>query len=76
LKQALRQALIATAASLDPVPPEEEVVIVIFLSHYSWEDVSGLPVQVTFQAKTKKLLDAQRAGGAGLDQAILISENY
>jgi hypothetical protein len=76
LKQALRQALLATAASLDPVPPEEEVVIVIFLSHYSWEDVSGLPVQVTLQAKKKKLLDAQRAGGAGLDQAILISENY
>jgi hypothetical protein len=76
LKQAMRQALVATAASLDPIPPEEDVVIVIFLSHYSWEDVSGLPVQVTFQAKKKRLLDAQRAGGAGLDQAISISENY
>jgi len=74
LKQAVRQALVAAAASLDPVPPDEQIVIVIFLSHYGWEDVTGLPVQVTVQAAKKKLLEAQRTGGANLEAAIQVTE--
>jgi len=74
LKQMLRQALLATAASLDPVPPDEQIVIVIFLSHYGWEDMTGMPVQLTMQAPKRKLLEAQRASGANLDSAIQVTE--
>jgi hypothetical protein len=75
LEKALRQALAASAASLDPVPAQEQIVIVAFLSHYPWEDPAGLPVQLTVQAQKKKLLDAQRSGGAVLDAAIRVTEN-
>jgi len=71
---AMRQALVASAASLDPVPADEHIVVVAFLSRYPWEDVSGLPVQITMQAQKKKLLDAQRSGGAGLEAAIRVTE--
>jgi hypothetical protein len=76
LKQALRDALVATAASLDTVPPEEQITIVAFLSnHPSWEDMSGIPTQITVQAPRKKLLDAQRAGAAAVDAVIRVTEN-
>src|SRR5271154_313341 len=37
LKKALRDALVATAASLDTVPPDEQITIVAFLPNHSWE---------------------------------------
>jgi hypothetical protein len=74
LKKALRDALASTAASLDTVPAEEQLTIVAFLDHYPWEDVSGLPAQITLQAQKKKLLEAQRSGPAGLDAAIRVTE--
>jgi hypothetical protein len=75
LKKALRDALVSTASSLDTVPPEDQVIIVAFLDHYPWEDLSGLPAQLTFQGQKKKLLEAQGAGGAGLDAVIRVTEN-
>jgi len=75
LRKALRDALISTAASLDTVPPDEQVTIVAFLDHYPWEDITGLPAQLTLQAPKKKLIEAQRAGGAVLEAAIRITEN-
>jgi len=74
LKKALVDALVATAASLDTVPPEEQITIVAFLSSHSWEDMSGIPTQLTVQASRKKLLDAQRAGPAAVDAAIRVTE--
>jgi hypothetical protein len=76
LKQALKDALVATAASLDTVPPEEQIIIVAFLAnHPSWEDLSGIPTQITVQAPRKKLLDAQRGGAAAVDAVIRVTEN-
>ena len=75
LRKAMRQALLDSAASLDNVPAEEQIVVVTFLSRYPWEDVKGLPKQIMMQAQRKKVLDAQRAGGAGLDEAIRVQEN-
>ena len=75
LRQAVRQALIASAASLDNVPAEEQIVVVAMLSKYPWEDFKGLPHQILMQAQKKKLLDALRSGGAGLDEAIRVQEN-
>jgi hypothetical protein len=75
LKTAMRQALVATAASLDPVPVDDQIVLAIYLSRYPWEDPSGLPRVFTAQATKKKLLEIQRAGGAGLEQAVTVKEN-
>lgn len=75
LRKALRDALVSTASSLDTVPPEEQVVIVAVLDHYPWEDISGIPAQLMLQAPKRKLLEAQRAGGAVLDAAIHVTEN-
>jgi hypothetical protein len=74
LRTALKQALVNAAAALDPVNPDDQVVIAVFLSRYPWEDASGMPVQMTLQAQKKKLLEVQRAGGAGIDQAIQFRE--
>ncbi len=74
LREATRQMMMATAASLDSVGADEQIVYCIFLSRYPWEDVTGMPSQMQFQAQKKKLLDVQRAGGAGLESAIKIVE--
>ena len=75
LIKALRQALAASAASLETVPPEEQVVFVAFLSHYPWEDPNGLRVQVTLQTQKKKLMEALRAGAAAADAVVRVTEN-
>lgn len=74
LKEALRQMMVDAAASLDGVPPDEQIVISVFLSSYPWEDKTGLPSQVMMQAEKGKLLAAQRAKGAGLEAAIHVQE--
>jgi hypothetical protein len=56
LKQQMRELLIASAASLENLPPGEQVVLAVTLFHYSWEDYSGLPSQVVMQAERQKLL--------------------
>jgi hypothetical protein len=75
LKKVLRESMVSMAASLDTVPGEEQIAIVAFIDHYPWEDVTGVPVQITLTAQKKKLVDAQRAGGAGLDAVIRVTEN-
>jgi len=74
LRRAMRQALIDSAASLDTVPLDEQIVVVAMLSKYPWEDFKGLPHQIMMQAQKKKLLDALRAGVGSLDEAIRVQE--
>ena len=74
LKEALRQALIDSAASLDTVPGEEQIVVVAMLSKYPWEDTTGLPQQIMMQASKKNLLD-QRGNPSALDSVIRTIEN-
>ncbi len=57
------------------MPPDEQIVIVAFLSHYPWEDINGVPAQIMVQGQKKKLLDAQHGGEAALDAVIRVSEN-
>jgi hypothetical protein len=52
----MRQLLMASAASLENLPPNEQVVLAVSLFHYSWEDYSGLPSQIVMQADRQKLL--------------------
>ena len=75
LKLAMRMALADAAASLDPVPADDQVTLVVFLANHQWEDLSGVPARLTFQGKKKALLEAKRAGAAALNQAVQITEN-
>ena len=75
LKKALRDALVATAASLDTVPSDEQISIVAFLDYFPWEDPSTMPAQLMVQAQKGKLLEAQRTGGTALDSVIRVTEN-
>ena len=58
LKQNMREMLIASAVSLENLPPSEQVVLAVTLFHYSWEDSSGLPAQILMQAERQKLLSS------------------
>jgi len=56
LKEQMREILAGAAASLENLPPSEQVVVAVSLFHYSWEDYSGLPSQIVMQAERRKLL--------------------
>lgn len=56
LKQNMREMLVASAAALENLPPNEQVVLAVSLFHYSWEDYSGMPNQIVMQAERQKLL--------------------
>ncbi|HTB12155.1 MAG TPA: hypothetical protein VK752_11315 [Bryobacteraceae bacterium] len=75
LKQVMPMAVADIAAALETVPPDDQVTLVVYLAYHDWEDVSGTPGQLTFRGKKRALLDAKRAGGAALAQAVLVSEN-
>jgi hypothetical protein len=75
LKKVLRESMVSMASSLETVPGEEQIAIVAFIDHYPWEDVTGVPVQITLTAQKKKLVEAQRAGGTALDAVIHVTEN-
>ena len=72
LKKAMLKALADTAASpeMAAVPPDEQIVLVAFLSHFPWEDLTGVPSQIMMQGSKKKLMDAQHEGGAALEASI------
>jgi hypothetical protein len=72
LKKAMEKALADTAASpaMAAVPPDEQIVLVAFLSHFPWEDLSGVPSQIMMQGSKKKLMEAQHEGGASLEASI------
>jgi hypothetical protein len=72
LKKALQQALADLSASpeMAAVPPDQQIVLVAFLSHYPWEDLSGLPAEIMMQGTKQKLTEALHAGGASLAAAI------
>jgi hypothetical protein len=72
LRKALAKALadVAVSPEMATVPPEEQIVLVAFLSHFPWEDLDGLPAQIMMQGSKKQLMDAQHQGGAALESAI------
>jgi hypothetical protein len=72
LKKVLRDALASAAATLDTIPPDEQVVIAVIVPRFTFEDTAGIPVQVTVQATKRKLLESK---GAALDALIRVTEN-
>jgi hypothetical protein len=75
LKKAMQEALVDSAASLDPLPSAEQVVIQVILDRYDWEDKPSYPAELIFQATRQKLLDVKRANGAGMELAIHVTEH-
>lgn len=75
LKTAMKDALIATAASLDPVAATDKVSIALILARYSSEDPAGVPLQIVFEGTKQQLLAAQKAGPAAIDGAVKVTES-
>ena len=73
LKQHMRTALLALAATLDDVPPGEQIVLGMALFYFSWEDTTGLPSQVLMQGEKRRLIDVQ-AGRGSAGSAIEVRE--
>jgi len=72
LKRVLKDALVSAAASLDTVPPDQQIVIAVIVPRFKFEDSTGLPSQITLQGPKGKLLEAK---GAALDALIRVTEN-
>jgi hypothetical protein len=72
LKNVLKDALVAAAASLETIPPDEQIVIAVVVPRFTFEDAAGIPVQITVQAPRRKLLESK---GAALDSIIRMTEN-
>jgi hypothetical protein len=53
LRQAIRNQLIACAKSMDMMPPNEQIVMVLRLDYQTWEDMVGLPAQIMMKADLK-----------------------
>ncbi|HLH44006.1 MAG TPA: hypothetical protein VKV74_13530 [Bryobacteraceae bacterium] len=75
LKTALEDALVNSAASLDPLPANEQVVIEVILDRYDWEDKPAYPAEMIVQATKQKLLEVKAANGAGMAQAVRVTEH-
>lgn len=76
LKQAMREMLADAAASLDAVPPNEQIVVAVSLFYFSWEERTGLPGQILMQAQRQALVNRKlgRLSAADLDSAIQTKE--
>jgi hypothetical protein len=72
----MREALVAAAVTLDPVPANEQVVFGMTLFYRKFEQREGLPGQIIMQAPKRTLLDfkANRISKAELDRAIQVEE--
>jgi hypothetical protein len=75
LKKAMPLAVADVATSLETMPGDDQVTLVVYLQHHEWEDISGMPGQITFRGKKKALMDAKRAGAAAVAQAVTVTEN-
>lgn len=75
LKTALKSALVAAAASFRDLPMDEHVAIAMILPRYSWEDASGIPMQLTVQATRQSLMGGSGSGSKPADQSIQTTEH-
>ncbi len=64
LRRKMKEMLLASAAALDTVPRNEQIVVGVSLFYFSWEDTTGLPVQILMQGQRDKLLNRVLADNA------------
>jgi hypothetical protein len=76
LKKNMQEEMLAMAASLDGVPPHEQIVLGVTLFYFKWENTGNLPSQIIMQAERQKLLDVQlgRANRSSLASIIRAQE--
>ncbi len=74
LRQIMRTMLMSTAASLDGVPVNEQVVLGVTLHYYTWEDSAGLPRQIVMLAPRKLLIEAMKGDPAVLESGLQVQE--
>ena len=61
LKQAMRDVLMASAKTLQPMPASEQVVLAVTLLNRSFEQTQGLPSQIVMQAPKQALVTGASA---------------
>ena len=44
---------------MNQIPVTEKVALIISLFHHTWEDTTGLPLQLVMQAQRQLLIDRQ-----------------
>ena len=59
LRKAMRELLATSAASLNALPPNEQIVVSVTLFYYSWEQKAGLPSQILMQASKGELVQGR-----------------
>ena len=74
LKQNMREMLISSAASMDAINGDEQIVLGVTLFYFAWENTNGLPRQVVMQAPKKALLEAMHGNKTALNAALRITE--
>jgi hypothetical protein len=57
LRGLMKEVMVASAGSLDRLPNEERLVLGVRLFYSAWEDTTGLPRQITMQARKGALVD-------------------
>ena len=55
LKKAMQQMMLASAAGLDSLPPDQQIVLAVRLLYLPWEDTTGLPGQILMRADRRTL---------------------
>lgn len=78
LRDAMREMLVDSAAMLDTVPQNEQVVLAISLPRYHWENVAGLPAQIVMQGNRAALvsLRVRPASDASSIAAVIQVKEY
>lgn len=72
LKQAMREMLATSAASLTALPADEQIAVAVTIFYFSWEDRTGLPSQILMQAAKKSL--AGKPANDALTASIRVQE--
>ncbi len=77
LRNAMKEALVGAALSLDTVPLDEQVVLAVSLFRHSWEDMTGVPQQIVVSAQRRLLVHMQSSGAApGVIQSSIQVREY
>jgi len=68
----MRSMLVDAAASLDSVPPDDQIALGVSLFYWNWENHDGLPNQIVMHAPKRVLLAAKTGAG----QAAITTDEY
>lgn len=76
LRSAMKSMLLDTAASLDGLPVEEQIVLGVKIARQPGEDITGIPSQIVMRAQKRPLLDihTSKRDRSQLDTLIKVQE--